>query len=360
MASVFLREEVLYPDYLPDYLPHREAQIRDISFSLRPALNFSMPDDLFIYGPPGTGKTAVVRYVFRELEGVSRRIKPVYINAWMNNTPTAVFTELARKLGLPVPRRGISQEEVLARIREAMEKERYVVILALDEADQVIHREKLLYQLTRLNEESGRLSLILISNSLPISSLDSRIRSSLNLRTVEFPRYTVPELKDIVRERAELALVPGSYTEEALALCAVYGYKEGGDARVAIQTLRYAGRLADYEGLDVITRDVVKRAYYSARVSIYRSQLLDLDQPLRQLVVEVARKIKNRKKITSGQLYLQFCDKYGRVSERTFRYWIQKLRERGIISTSRASVRGNVYTIYLNIPPDVVLHVLGG
>ncbi len=66
---VFRQKEVLFPDYIPDHLPHREKEIKSVSSIINSALkNRSQISNIFIYGPPGTGKTASIRFIFRKLE----------------------------------------------------------------------------------------------------------------------------------------------------------------------------------------------------------------------------------------------------------------------------------------------------
>jgi cell division control protein 6 len=51
---VFRQKEVLSPDYLPDYLPHREKEIKAISSIINSALqNPSSISNIFIHDPPG-------------------------------------------------------------------------------------------------------------------------------------------------------------------------------------------------------------------------------------------------------------------------------------------------------------------
>ena len=67
-ATVFKDREVLRHDYLPDRLPHREGQIRQLGEIVAPLLKGARSSNIFIYGNTGTGKTAVVKYVLTRLE----------------------------------------------------------------------------------------------------------------------------------------------------------------------------------------------------------------------------------------------------------------------------------------------------
>ncbi|MEM3434056.1 MAG: AAA family ATPase, partial [Candidatus Methanomethyliaceae archaeon] len=66
-AKIFVNRDLLRPDYVPEDLPHREAQILRLAETLAPALRGSRPSNVFIYGVPGTGKTAVTKYVLNKI-----------------------------------------------------------------------------------------------------------------------------------------------------------------------------------------------------------------------------------------------------------------------------------------------------
>ena len=84
-STIFKNEEILSPEYLPDLLPHRENQIKQIADNLLPASKGRRPQNTFLFGSPGIGKTHAARYVFREFENFSG-IKTVYINCSVSYT----------------------------------------------------------------------------------------------------------------------------------------------------------------------------------------------------------------------------------------------------------------------------------
>src|SRR3990167_6468777 len=58
---------VLRPEYLPEELPHREEQIKQIAGVLSVAFKGEQPHNLLIFGKTGTGKTAAIKYVGHEV-----------------------------------------------------------------------------------------------------------------------------------------------------------------------------------------------------------------------------------------------------------------------------------------------------
>jgi cell division control protein 6 len=241
--SVFKREEVLYPEYLPLNLPHREGQIRLISENLSLLLKNSKPMNIFIYGPPGVGKTAVAKFILREFEQYSG-IKNIYINCWQYNTSFAILSEIGISIGAFVSRRGWAKDEIFSRIVQTMENNRLNLIVVLDEVDQLVKNDSsVLYDLLRIeNYTKQKIGLIFISNDKYVfRNVEERIRSSLNLEEIEFKPYTFLEMKDIVEERMKEAFV--AYEDGVSALVAARA-AEKGDVRIALEILLKAGRIA--------------------------------------------------------------------------------------------------------------------
>ena len=73
-VKIFKDREVLRHDYLPERLPHREEQIRQVGETVAPALKGARSSNIFIYGKTGTGKTAVTKYVLSHLEAKAKEL----------------------------------------------------------------------------------------------------------------------------------------------------------------------------------------------------------------------------------------------------------------------------------------------
>ena len=56
-APLFIDKKILQSNYMPETIPHRQAQIECLAQILAPALRKEKPSNLFIYGKTGTGKT---------------------------------------------------------------------------------------------------------------------------------------------------------------------------------------------------------------------------------------------------------------------------------------------------------------
>lgn len=326
--GVFRNEDAFNPEFLPEQVVGREKETREIAFNLKPVGEKRRPTSMVLYGPPGTGKTCCARHVLKELTEYTQRAEPIYINCWRHSTRTAVLSEILGKFDAIMPRRGISSEELLQRAVELMKKSGKIPIIVLDEADALIDEEEggIFYDLLRMGEtEKLNVGVIAITNREDmLSLLDRRIRSSLMQAEVEFKRYTPGELKEILRERAKVGLVPGSWDEEALGVCAAFAGKNGGDARVGITLLWLAGRRAE-AGSGRITVKEVEESKNKVLQEIKEKKAELLDENDRELLDF----IKERKKATSGEIYSAFKG----VSERAIREHLGKLGSMGLLES---------------------------
>src|ERR1700688_2783494 len=119
--ALFQDRDALSPEYIPDELPHRETQIRQVAQILAPALHGSKPSNLLLYGKTGTGKTAVATLVVRKLRAQddTTRILTAYVNCRIAGTECLTLAKIAEALPMEdrkIPLTGLSLGEVVGRI----------------------------------------------------------------------------------------------------------------------------------------------------------------------------------------------------------------------------------------------------
>ncbi|MEK6835490.1 MAG: orc1/cdc6 family replication initiation protein [Nanoarchaeota archaeon] len=238
-------------------MPHRDEQIEQLASILAPALRNEKPSNVFIYGKTGTGKTCVTQHVMDQIIKIinkkNLKLKYAYLNCKLKkvaDTEYRLIAQLARSFGKEVPATGLPTEEIYKIFIDAIDNEKQLVILVLDEIDQLVTKtgDGILYNLTRLNSELKKceMSLIGISNDLMfIDNLDPRIKSSLSEEELIFPPYIAIQLQDILRQRAKLAFRDSFVEDGVIEKCAAYAAREHGDARRALELLRVAGELAE-------------------------------------------------------------------------------------------------------------------
>ncbi len=346
-SRIFKNEQVLNPEYLPDLLPHREHQIERIANNLSPASKGRNPQNMFIFGVPGIGKTASLKFVFRKFEEYSDRVKTIYINTWDYNTVHAILAKLVVELGFFVQRRGTSKDEVLERLIEALKKSKNSIIVCLDEVDQLIKKdEKALYDLLRLNQYvNNPVGLVMISNYHNIFvNIEPRIRSSLDVEDIEFKRYSLQEMKNILLERCRNAFRPGILEEGVVLLCANHAIQRGGDVRLGLECLRKAARISETENANKITVRHVKeilKDVKQVKLKIMKEKLKGTEKNVISLLTEY--------EITSTEFHKKYVGRFGRISQFALMRHVKHLQQIGIVKIrkSRKETRGRKYFISL-------------
>lgn len=257
--SVFRSESSLSPNTTPDTVLGRESEVDQIASAVRPLAQGNPPENLFVHGPPGIGKTTCVKHVLDKLEDQTRA-KTVYINCWQYNTRPALLAQFLIEVGYPAPRKGKSFDELLAKIRELLNKQRDIAVV-LDEFDQLDDAAEIIYDLQQVSKDADHeLGLILISNEPTAElELDPRSQSRLDCQTIEFHRYDKDELVDILKQRAEAAFRPGVISDNVLELIARIVADQDGDCRHALNMLLRAGRAADKDHADKVTPKHVRQ-----------------------------------------------------------------------------------------------------
>lgn len=336
--SIFRNEDAFQPDYLPDELLHRENELQEIVFAVKALEDKRRQPSVVIFGPPGTGKTCASKYVVKEFCDYSQRAIPVYVNCWQNGTRYSVLSKIAQSIDALVPSTGITIEELFSRMREALVESGKIPLVILDESD-VIQKNKeedVLYDLLRAEEIYGvPMGLLIITNDIYfISKLDKRIRSSLAQGAVEFSPYSPQELKDILKERAKIALFPGTYDEDVIGVCAGFAAKNGGDARLGISLLWMSAKQAEKRNGNKIEIYDVESAKSKLSIGVGNSNSEKKKDNLKEEEKEILDLIRTSVEVSSGELYSKI-----KLNERTVRNYLSKLESLGFIESEEKALK---------------------
>jgi len=262
---LFIDKKVLQSNYVPETIHYREDQIKKVAGILAPALRVEKPSNMFIYGKSGSGKTLTIQHVCESMMQIAQKntlpVKIFYLNCKLKrvaDTEYRLIAELARFLHTEIPVTGLPTDEVYKMFLTALEKQKILMILVLDEIDQLVSRsgDQILYSLTRINSElkQSQISIVGISNDLMFTNfLDPRVKSSLSEEELVFPPYNAIQLQAILKERADKAFRKGVIADGVLEKCAAYAAREHGDARRALELLRVAGELTERNTLTKIS-----------------------------------------------------------------------------------------------------------
>ncbi|MEM3373471.1 MAG: AAA family ATPase [Candidatus Anstonellales archaeon] len=331
----------LNEDYLPDEILHREKEINELKLGIKAFVDYSFPQNFFIYGSTGVGKSLCARKICKQLEEETKNIDSIYINCWEAHTRMGVLNIIADKLKLVLPRRGIAVDELYQRIVNNLNSTNKKLLIVLDEADRLIYskysKDSVLYDLVRMKK--NHIMLILISNDEQMPYyIDSRIKSSLSLKFIQFKEYNVQQMIDILVERAKLAFHIKSYDDEAIRLAAAIAGKKG-DARLGISILREAALIA--ENIEKKKLDV--ECIYSAKEKLFELKKRNYDE-IEKRIIECIKNSEN-KQLTSGELYEKLKD----VNDRTLRNKLENLVNTNVLIKEPIKInRGNSSLFKLN------------
>ncbi|MBI4176576.1 MAG: hypothetical protein HY518_05200 [Candidatus Aenigmarchaeota archaeon] len=198
---------------------------------------------------------------------------------------------------------------------------------------------KILYDLARMDSAG----LIMISNEeTALYDADPRVRSSLaSVENIHFPRYSFEEIKDILKDRIEWGLLPGTIAARQVDWIARVA---SGDARVALNILRLASEAAENRDKEKIPDDHIKAALPKAQEADSKTAMDRLNSH-QKILYEM---IKQTGEIRPDDLYQEYekaCGKMGiePVVDRSVRKQLAKLAQYRLIQ-AKGEGRWRVYT----------------
>ena len=327
--SIIIDAKYLDTKFVPDELPHRKEQINDLVGLIAPVLKGQTIQPITIYGPPGAGKTAAITCIGKEFKrkvaALGKQIPWANINCYGNTSEYSIIRrfccelEQSNKNIVIPPETGYSITQVYATLERNLENFKSPAILVLDEIDQIFSKKRdgnsTLYRLS-----SMPIHIISITNEPSFREfLDPRTRSRNNFANSRiFPSYNAKELADILSKRAEHAFRPDSVDSGAMQYCAALAAQKGGDARIAIDLLRFAAQEADREDSSTILEKHVKCAMESLEVSMVAQAIdqLDITQSVLLLAIMDTQPYQNYGAARTGDVYETYANICWRNKER--------------------------------------------
>ena len=254
-------------------------------------------------------------------------------------------------------------------LRKILEKEKAHLIVVLDEIDVLLKKTKssdIIYHLSRFNEEGidskKLLSIILVSQQNIYDMLDSPSASTFKRgNIIRLDKYAKVELHAILEKRIDLAFHLDSVELEVAELIADIT-SEWGDARYAIELLEKAGMLCDENNEQMISAEHVRAAKAETYSIVTESKLLDLDKNRKLLLLAIARTLKKKAYVTTGEtekMYAVVCEEYGTKKLGHTQFWkhLKGLDDLGLVSAKKSS-KGVVGTTTMISLPDIPAKVL--
>jgi cell division control protein 6 len=314
-GAIFKNKSKLSPRYLPEELPHREAEIQQIIrvFSDAPADPNRFPLSILqVIGAAGIGKTSTVlrsSKILEELFAKNRlKLKIVYINMKLQGgNKFAIYRFLLERVAPELPALGLSAEEMLRSLLHYLRQNNEYALIIIDEIDYLVKTSKdigIVYDLTRLNEyELDKpcyvKGVIFIARSTEFySKLDAAELSTLGRVPMEFHPYTMRQVSDILESRAAEAFNPkaiGSDVIDKVASITTSG-DVNGDVRYALDLLLYAGNLAESSASGRVTLDHLRKVHGQIHPSITTEEIDQLSKNHVLSLMALVRALRSKKK----------------------------------------------------------------
>jgi orc1/cdc6 family replication initiation protein len=324
---------VLQPEFIPQEVKHRAAEVSHLSDTLRPAMDGSRAQTSFLYGQSGTGKTCIAQYTVEQLRENMVSLDHQYVNCWEDYTRFKTLYRILDGIGktLDIHRQSTPKDELLERLRNSVESP-YIVIL--DEVDQ-LEDKSVLYDLYRIPD----LTMILIANREEdvFAHLDDRLYSRLSsCARIYFDRYSLDELVAILDDRVQWGLRDDAITEEELKLIAD---RAAGDARKAIGILRNAAQAANYSNVDKISSTTIEEAVPETKSEIEQKTIDKLTEHQKALY----KIIQDHETIAPQLLYEEYTEQVENPkSQRMVRNYLSKLDHYNLI-VAKGNTKGRMY-----------------
>ena len=280
-GGVFAYKDLVRSDTIidEDRIVGRDNQLSRVIDNLKPVLRNEGIPDMLLSGPSGTGKSLIIHAVCRQIielcESQGKTFGVLSINCEGPKTADRAVYRLVKSaaddLGVEtgIPQTGVSTDQKLERLYELMREHYDGVIFILDEIDmlegpyQEAEYNSLIYQLSRarnLADFDGPISLTTITNYADfMMNLNSRAQSSYNPDDIFFDDYDAAQLRNILEHRRD-AFEADALAEDVIPLVSALGSQTHGDARKAIDLLRWAGELAERHGSTRVVETNVREA----------------------------------------------------------------------------------------------------
>ena len=364
--TLFRDQEVFEIDHVPEQFNHRDAQIRELAFQIRPGLQGGRPLNTICRGLPGTGKTTSVKKVFAEIEETTKRLIPVYVNCQIDNTKFAIFSQIYQRVtGRLPPASGTSFKQVFDIIARVLLREEQVLLVALDDANYLLYENEInrvLYSLLRSHEAHPgvRIGVIAIVSDMAVtlqSEVDARVASVFRPTEIYFPPYSEDEVYGILEERVLQGLYPNVLQPEMLDLVVEQTMKNG-DLRVGIDLIKRATLNAEKEARRAVEQEDICKAYEVSRYLHLAFSLQTLKEEEKGVLARIAEmSARNDQEMKAGDVY-RFVKEQVKISYTRYYEIIKKFDAMRLLNLNYRQGRGRTRLISLRYDPERVLEHL--
>lgn len=249
--SIAVRD--LLKDRIPDRMPHRNAEIQELSHALSPVNFGGAPDNARIVGPSGSGKTTLAQFTLQRYEQDEGELLWQHIDCIQHSTPAAILHQCVQALPRVSPadhKLGTEPKSVYVQELENFETP---FVAVLDEASDV-DDTKIFAMLH--NIDGVGVWAVAHSDEAVMSRVSQTVGSRLRAGPIiQLDTYNVDELVDIMKARVVGAVRDGLIDGDVLEDIAD---RAAGNAREALWILRHAIHRAQSELGEVVDHSIVE------------------------------------------------------------------------------------------------------
>lgn len=376
--TIFVDKGVLAEDYQPSDILERDDEITDFRDALKDILFGRNPQNIFIYGKAGLGKTAVTKYMMNHLltETDSRTdADDLHVHHQNCNGKTAflVVRNLVnsfRDSHEEFPKRGLGLGDAFNELYDELDATAGTHLFVFDEIDHLSDVDTLLYELPRARAndhlDNARVGVIGISNNYQFrNTLSPKVKDTLMETEISFSPYDAGELRTILEDRADAALVEDGYSEGAITKAAALAARDRGSARQAIDFLRVGAEIAESNGVLTVEDAHIE----AAKDRVQRGRLANKirDQTIHaQLVLEALAYLSQQDSTPARakvvyEVYCEVADSWAHdplTTVRSIQSHLSDLEMLGFVTQyerNEGRSGGQYYEFDLDLEPDPVL-----
>lgn len=354
--AIFKDERTLTPRYVPSKIVERDELIIELVKNLRKLVRHQLPYHMLILGGNGTGKTVTMRYVMEQIREATSDFYYIHLYGSDEMQLYKILRNISQDCNCMISAKDIAWASVYDEFAESLAVQNKPLIIVFDEFDYFVTGQmfKLLKKLAR----NPNVCIIGISNDYNVleAVTDLSFLSVFIPKRVEFTEYTHLELGEILYERAKEALFPNTYDVEVIPLIAMLTIQNrAGDARYAIDLLKYSANYCTHDNRDRITENDVRESVEELEIVYNVSVVTRLPQLYKLLIAEIVRK---------GEIQRnEVLENYNRTAKKRtattmsrtkFSYYLSALERKGIIERfERGAGRGKGVKRYVKLSSNL-------